>query len=225
MKKKAFVIAIDGYASCGKSALAKKLAARLKFVHIDSGAMYRAIAYFFVQNSIHYHDTKTLEMYFPKIHIEYKSIANTHRIFLNGNDVSERIRSKKIDDVVSYFAESPSVRAFATQLQQNYQYATDGLIMDGRDIGTTVFPDAEIKFFITADIHVRAKRRYDELHDKTNTSLDEVKQNLLRRDNIDENRKVSPLQKPTDAIVIENTNLSIEQFMDKALSHIQHKLH
>jgi cytidylate kinase len=211
MKK--IIITIDGWSSCGKSTLAKQLAKELGYVYIDSGAMYRAITLYFLRNAVDLEDTEQISKALQNITIEfeYNQKSQQSEILLNGENIEYMIRDLIVAEKVSDVATIKEVRAFAVA-QQQQMGIKKGIVMDGRDIGTTVFPDAELKFFMTADIAVRVERRFKEMYEKNpNVSIEEVKNNLEMRDYIDSNREISPLRKADDAIVLDNTNLTMEQ--------------
>jgi len=211
MKK--IVIAIDGYSSCGKSTLAKQLAKELDYIFVDSGAMYRAITLFFLRNNIDIQDVKAISAALNNITLtfKYNSLAGKSDIFLNEENVALQIREMRVNDHVSDVAALEAVRTFAVA-QQQQMGQQKGIVMDGRDIGTTVFPDAELKIFVTADIDIRVQRRLLELREKNpSISEEEVKQNLQWRDQIDNSREVSPLRQATDAIVLDNSKLTREE--------------
>ncbi|MFZ1453099.1 MAG: (d)CMP kinase [Ferruginibacter sp.] len=225
MKK--IIITIDGWSSCGKSTLAKQLAKALGYVYIDSGAMYRAITLYFLRNHINWLDTEQVNNALADITIYFKFNDKTQQteIYLNEENVEYVIRDLVIAEKVSEIAAIKEVRTFAVAQQQKMG-EHKGLVMDGRDIGTTVFPDAELKFFMTADIAIRVERRYMEMFEKNpNTSIDDVKANLEMRDYIDSNREVSPLRKAADAIELDNTNLTIQEQLEIALQIAKEKLH
>lgn len=217
MKK--IIITIDGWSSCGKSTLAKQLAKALGYVYIDSGAMYRSITLYFLRNHISWLDAGQVNNALADITLRFKFNTKTQHseIYLNEENVEYVIRDLVIAEKVSEVAAIKEVRTFAVAQQQKMG-EEKGIVMDGRDIGTTVFPDAELKFFMTADIAVRVQRRYMEMFDKNpNISIDDVKANLEMRDYIDSNREVSPLRKAADAIELDNTNISIERQLEIAL--------
>ena len=225
MKPK-ITITIDGWSSCGKSTLAKQLAKVLGYVYIDSGAMYRAITLYFLRNHIDWTDEKEVTEALGNISIEfhYNDVSQQSEIYLNGENVEYVIRDLVIAEKVSDVAAIESVRSFAVAQQQKLGMHK-GIVMDGRDIGTTVFPDAELKIFMTADTAVRVERRFKELYAKNpNITIEEVKNNLEMRDCIDSNRKISPLRKAEDAIEIDNTNLSMEEQLRKAIDLAEKKL-
>ena len=214
MKK--ITIAIDGYSSCGKSTMAKDLAREIGYIYIDSGAMYRAVTLyslqkgFFTERGI---DTEALKTAMPDIHISFRLNPETQRpmTFLNDTNVEDAIRSMEVSSHVSPIATLGFVREALVKQQQEMGKAK-GIVMDGRDIGTVVFPDAELKIFVTATPEIRAQRRYDELKAKgQEASFDEILENVKQRDYIDQNREVSPLCKAEDALLLDNTDLSIEE--------------
>jgi len=211
MKK--IIITIDGWSSCGKSTLAKQLAKTLGYVYIDSGAMYRAITLYFLRNHINWLDMEQVEQALGNIILSFRYNNKTQQseIYLNEENVEYVIRDLVIAEKVSDVAAIREVRSFAVAQQQKMG-EEKGIVMDGRDIGTTVFPDAELKIFMTADIAVRVERRFKEMYEKNpNISIEEVKANLEMRDYIDSHREVSPLRKAADAIELDNTTLTIEE--------------
>lgn len=213
------IIAIDGYSSCGKSTVAKSLAKRLGFKYIDSGAMYRAVTKYFLENNIPLDDslepTKRVnyQLIMEDIHIEFKINAETNfsEIYLNGKNVEVEIRKMNISDHVSQVSRILEVRKTLVSIQRSYGKNHD-LVMDGRDIGTTVFPDADIKIFMTADLRIRAERRYLELKmNGVDITIDKVMENLRHRDEEDSMRELSPLMKAADAIILDNSYMNFEQ--------------
>ena len=214
MKK--ITIAIDGYSSCGKSTMAKDLAREVGYIYIDSGAMYRAVTLYCLENQLFTAegiDTARLEANMPGIHISFQLNPETGRpmTYLNGVNVEDRIRTMEVSNRVSPVAVLPFVREALVKLQQDMG-KEKGIVMDGRDIGTTVFPEAELKIFVTASAEVRAQRRYDELKAKgQEASFEEILANVKERDYIDQNREVSPLRKADDAILLDNSYLTIEE--------------
>lgn len=221
MKK--IIITIDGWSSCGKSTLAKQLAKALGYVYIDSGAMYRAITLYFLRNAVDWNNKKEVTKALENITLEfeYNDKSLQSEIMLNGENVEYMIRDMIVAEKVSDVAAVKEVREFAVD-QQKKMGKKKGIIMDGRDIGTTVFPRAEVKFFMTADIAVRVERRFKEMYEKNpNVSIEEVKSNLEMRDYIDSNREVSPLRQAKDAIVLDNTNLTMEQQLKFALATVE----
>lgn len=214
MKK--IIIAIDGYSSCGKSTMAKDLARRLGYVYVDTGAMYRCVALYAMRHSMISQegvDEVALKKAMPDIEITFKFNKTTGRpdAYLCGELVEHEIRSLEVSQNVSKVAAIDFVRS-ALVTQQQKMGEAKGIVMDGRDIGTTVFPNAEIKIFVTASASVRAKRRYDELKAKGMAAdYEEILKNVEERDYIDTHRKVSPLRKADDAIVLDNSRMTIDQ--------------
>lgn len=214
MKK--ITIAIDGFSSCGKSTMAKDLACEIGYIYIDSGAMYRAVTLYSIENGIFQGsqiDTEKLRNQIKNIHISFRLNEETGRpdTYLNGINVENKIRTMEVSSRVSPIAAIDFVREAMVALQQAMGKAK-GIVMDGRDIGTTVFPDAELKIFVTASPEIRAQRRYDELKAKgEEASFDEILDNVKQRDYIDQNREVSPLRKADDALLLDNSQMSISQ--------------
>lgn len=220
------IVTIDGWSSCGKSTLAKQLAKELGYVYIDSGAMYRAITLYFLRNHIDWTDANEVTNALKDIVIEflYNETSQQSEAILNGENVEYVIRDLVIAEKVSDVAAIKAVRTFAVAQQQKLG-KKKGIVMDGRDIGTTVFPKAELKIFMTADTAVRVERRFKELYSKNpNVSIEEVKSNLEMRDYIDSNREVSPLRKAKDAIEIDNTNMSMDEQLKIALELAKKKI-
>lgn len=218
MQKK-IIITIDGWSSCGKSTLAKQLAKKLGYVYVDSGAMYRAITLYFLRNHIDWTDTGEVKNALKEIRLDFHFNEKTEQseIYLNDENVEYVIRDLVIAEKVSEIAAIKEVREFAVAQQQKMG-KKKGIVMDGRDIGTVVFPKAELKIFMTADNAVRVERRFKELYEKNpNITIEEVKNNLEMRDYIDSHREISPLRKADDAIVLDNTHLTEEEQFQKAL--------
>jgi cytidylate kinase len=219
---KKIIIAIDGWSSCGKSTLAKQLAKKLGYIYIDSGAMYRAITLYFLRNHIDWTSKEEVKEALKNITIEFLANDTTgdSEMYLNGENVEYVIRDLVIAEKVSDIAAIKEVRQFAVAQQQKMGKGK-GIVMDGRDIGTTVFPNAELKIFMTADHLVRVQRRFKEIFEKNpNVTVEEVKNNLEMRDYIDSHREVSPLQQATDAIVIDNTHLTPQEQLQRALEFV-----
>lgn len=219
MAKKKIIITIDGWSSCGKSTLAKQLARELGYVYVDSGAMYRAITLYFLRNHVDWTDNAEVRKALEEISLAFHFNENsqTSEIFLNEENVEYVIRDLVVAEKVSEVAAIREVREFAVA-QQQQMGKKKGIVMDGRDIGTVVFPLAELKIFMTADNSVRVERRFKELYEKNpNVTIEEVKNNLEMRDYIDSNREVSPLRKAEDALVLDNTNITPEEQLAKAL--------
>jgi cytidylate kinase len=223
---KKIIITIDGWSSCGKSTLAKQLARKLGYVYVDSGAMYRAITLYFLRNHIDWTDRKEVKKALKSINLQFffNPVTSSSEMYLNDENVDYVIRDLVIAEKVSEIAAIKEVREFAVAQQQKMG-AQKGIIMDGRDIGTVVFPDAELKIFMTADIAVRVERRFRELFEKNpNVTIEEVKNNLEMRDYIDSNREVSPLRKAGDALVLDTTHLNEQEQFDKALEWVKIKI-
>ncbi len=223
MKK--IIVAIDGHSSCGKSTLARALGRALHYRYISTGDMYRAVALFFIENKISLTDIETVKMALKKISLLFETDESGSHILLNGQRVSDEIRKMYVTEWVSPVAAIPEVRKEMVRQQQEIG-RKKGVIMDGRDIGTVVFPDAELKIFLTADTDERARRRYTELIEKgQSVSYEEVKRNLIERDHIDSTRSDSPLKMAEDSILLDNTHLNQEQQLAIALSWAQEKIH
>jgi cytidylate kinase len=223
MKK--IIITIDGFSSCGKSTLAKALAKELNYIFIDSGAMYRAVTLYFIENNISLENSNAVKEALQDIHLafQFNQEKGKSDMLLNNRNVEEAIRSMEISNKVSEVAAHPLVRDFAVA-QQQQMGREKGIVMDGRDIGTTVFPDAELKIFVTADPQIRTQRRYQELVDKNpNITLEEVKNNLETRDHLDSTREFSPLRKAIDAIELNNSHLTREEQLHWAVD-MAHKI-
>lgn len=220
--EKKIIISIDGWSSCGKSTLAKQLAKELGYVYVDSGAMYRAITLYFLRNHIDWTETREVKEALKNINLEfvYNTASKQTEIYLNDENVEYVIRDLVIAEKVSDIAAIKEVREFAVAQQQKMG-AKKGIVMDGRDIGTVVFPRAELKIFMTADNAVRVERRFKELYAKNpNITIEEVKANLEMRDYIDSHREVSPLKKAKSALELDNTNLSEKEQFSLALKWV-----
>ena len=226
MKKKKIIITIDGWSSCGKSTLARQLAKELGYVYVDSGAMYRAITLYFLRNHVDWTEKKDVKQALKEINLEFvfNPASNQSEIYLNEENVEYLIRDLVIAEKVSDVAAIKEVREFAVAQQQKMGDAK-GIVMDGRDIGTVVFPEAELKIFMTADNTIRVERRFRELYEKNpNITIEELKNNLEMRDYIDSNREFSPLRKAEDARELNNTNLTEAQQLQKALDWAKSQL-
>ncbi len=213
------IITIDGFSACGKSTLAKQLAKKLGYAYIDSGSMYRAITLYFVRNNVDITNAADIKAALENITLTFLINPKNEQseIYLNGENVEYIIRDFVVAEKVSEVAALKDVRAFAVAAQQEMGQ-NKGIVMDGRDIGTTVFPHAAVKIFMVADEAVRVERRFTEMFDKNpNIEIEEVKNNIALRDYIDSNRKVSPLRQAPDAVLLDNTNLSHKQQLDFAL--------
>ena len=210
-------IAIDGFSSCGKSTLAKAMAESLQFLFVDSGAMYRAVTYYFLKKKVSIHQPAEVKNALENINITLEPSPNGNLTFLNGIDISLDIRDMAVAEMVSKVAAISSVRTAMVE-QQRQMSSHNNLIMDGRDIGTVVFPKAVLKIFLTADIEVRVNRRYLDLISKNAiVSLPDIRRNLFLRDYIDSTRTDSPLLRAEDAIVLNNSNLSREEQLEICL--------
>jgi cytidylate kinase len=220
------VIAIDGFSSTGKSSISKVLAEKLGLIHVDTGALYRAVTLFALQNHLLSNielDLLALENNLNKIHLQFRNENNILVLYLNDINISEEIRSTEVSNYVSIIAKQKFVRDFLLEMQKSWG-KEGGIIMDGRDIGTVVFPNADFKFFLTASIEERSKRRFLELkNSQINADLNEVKQNLINRDKIDSERSIAPLAKAEDAILIDNSELTKEETINKIYNIIQNK--
>ena len=217
------VIAIDGPAASGKTITAKLIAEKLGFKHLDTGAMYRAIALYFIRNKItKFDDSSYLQSILETINIEYSFSNNL--IILNGEDVSDRIRKADIADSVSKISSVKLVRKYLVQIQQNMS-TNKNIVVEGRDIGTVVFPNAEIKIFLFADLNSRVKRRYAQLSTfDSKIDKNEIEKSIIKRDRMDSTRLDSPLIRASDALEIDTTNLTIEEQTEKILKIIKRKI-
>lgn len=226
MDDQKLIIAIDGYSSCGKSTLAKALAARFEYAYVDSGAMYRAVTLYLMRAGIDVTDVAAIIKALENIQIEFRYSKEKQRseTYLNGENVEEAIRDMSVSSKVSEVSKIKEVRKALVKYQRDMGKA-GGIVMDGRDIGTVVFPKADLKLFMTADLDVRAQRRYQELLSKgQQVSLQEIMQNLVDRDRIDTTRAESPLRKADDAREIDNTHLTPQQQLDLAGLYVKQKL-
>ena len=225
MEKK-IIIAIDGFSSCGKSTLAKAMAKALEYVFVDTGAMYRAIALYFLRNDVSFADNNSILKALEAIELRFKynTVSQKSDMYLNGENVEQEIREMRVSQKVSEVASIPAVRDFAVA-QQQVMGVDKGIVMDGRDIGTVVFPNAELKLFVTADPAIRLERRYQELL-QTNPAIskEEVSANLQQRDLMDSTREHSPLRQAEDALVLDNTNLDRAQQFDLAMQWAKERI-
>lgn len=226
--KERYVIAIDGHSSCGKSTLARQVADALNVLHVDSGAMYRAASLFALNNQWIENGNLNKQAFIANLEalqITFDLQDSSHPVLLNGEDVSDRIRSMKVSEWVSEVSSIPELRKKMVE-QQRLMAARQSLVMEGRDIGTVVFPDAEVKIFLTARTEVRAKRRFDELKNKGQKVVyKKVLENVIKRDETDSSRKSSPLRKASDAILLDNSDLNLEQQLKRALKIIEKRLY
>lgn len=218
------VIAIDGYSSTGKSSISKIIAQKLGIIHLDTGALYRGVTWFALQNCLNEDGSinlKSLFSSFNEIELEFKNDNGELVLFLNHIDISKAIRTNEVSENVSFVAKQKEVRDFLLQSQRSLA-EKGGIIMDGRDIGTVVLPNADYKFFLTASIDERTQRRYQELLSLgIEANEQQVKENLIIRDKIDSEREIAPLKQAEDAIVIDNTSLSKQETIDSILSYIK----
>ncbi len=226
---KKLVIAIDGFSSCGKSTVAKELAKQLGYTYIDSGAMYRAVTLYCIENGLIDDDGTVNEPVLEvvvstiKIGFTYDADARVYKTWLNGQLVEDKIRTIGVSNKVSYVSKIGFVREQMVELQRQMG-AEGGIVMDGRDIGTVVFPNADLKIFMTASVKVRAQRRYDELQAKgDNVTFDEVAANIEQRDYLDQHRDISPLRQADDAVVVDNSNLTREQQLTEIVRLVEQR--
>lgn len=221
-----FIVTIDGTSSTGKSTIAKRIAKKLGYIYIDSGAMYRALTYYCLEENIlskSFFKKDILLQKLSNIKIDFKKKSANHNleINLNGNFIEDKIRSLEVSEFVSKLAKIDDVRTFMVKIQHSLG-KNKGVVMDGRDIGTVVFPNAEYKFFLKASTKLRAQRRYDQLtKEKNDVSFEDVFKNIVLRDNLDTNRSNSPLRKASDAILIDTENLSLNQLEDEIFQNIR----
>jgi len=226
MDSSPIIIAIDGFSSCGKSTMAKQLSKILNYVFVDSGAMYRAITLYFMQHQIAINDPQMVVSALEDIQLAFKINPDTsaNEIYLNGENVESKIRALSVAERVSDIAAISAVRSFAVK-QQQQMGINGGIVMDGRDIGTVVFPQADLKIFMTADPEIRVERRYKELVlQNKDISKDEVRENLAMRDHIDSNRADSPLKMAEDARVLDNSYLHQDEQLELALRWAYEKI-
>ncbi|NPA44248.1 MAG: (d)CMP kinase [Chlorobi bacterium] len=228
---KKLIIAIDGHSSCGKSTLAKGLAKHFEYKYIDTGAMYRAVTLYVIENNLHEGKTikeeelkKAFEEGKIKISFQYNPETKKSETLLNGKNVENKIRGIEVSNLVSPVAQIPFVRHELVNLQREMG-KEGGIVMDGRDIGTNVFPNADLKIFLTADAEIRAKRRYKELKEKgQDVSYEEILANVKERDYIDSTRKTNPLRQAEDAVLLDNSHISIEEQLQNAINLVNEKL-
>lgn len=218
---KNIVVAIDGYSSCGKSTLAKALAKKLDFIYIDSGAMYRAVTLFFIRHNIDLKDQESVNDALSAIQIDFKTSETQTLITLNNEDVSKEIRQMPVANKVSTVSAIKDVRLEMVKQQQRMG-RSGNIVMDGRDIGTVVFPNADLKLFMTADPQIRAERRYNELISKDEkVNMEDIFENLAKRDFQDTTREESPLIQAEDAVVLDNSHIDETQQLEFALGYIK----
>ena len=220
---KNLVIAIDGYSSTGKSSISKIIAKKLNLIHLDTGALYRGITLYALENCFENQEINLIKLYseFHKINLEFRNENGEMVLYLNEKNISKEIREQRISDNVSLIAKQKEVRDFLLDIQRKMA-EKGGVIMDGRDIGTVILPHADFKFFLTASPEERARRRFLEMQElNLETDLETVKENLLSRDKIDSEREVSPLKQADDAILVDNTNLNKEETINYILEKIE----
>ncbi|MEY3920836.1 MAG: hypothetical protein RL634_597 [Bacteroidota bacterium] len=223
---KRIIITVDGWSSCGKSTMARQLAKQLNYIFIDSGAMYRAITLYFLRNNTDINDLTSVMAALKNIQLSFQinSSNGNNEIWLNGENVEQFIRGMEVAEKVSEVAAIKQVREFAVKQQQMIG-EKKGIVMDGRDIGTAVFPNAELKIFMTADNEVRVLRRFKELSDKNpSIHIEEIRSNLAQRDHMDSTREVSPLRKAEDAVVLDNSHLTPDEQLQLALGWAREKI-
>ena len=217
------IIAIDGHSGCGKSTTSRLLAKNLNFKYLDSGAMYRAVTLYFVNKGVSQNDTKKIKDELNNIIIDFKYVEDNQHVFLNDQDVENEIRYDEISNQVSLFSSNSSIRKFLVNKQKTFGI-NKNIVVEGRDITTVVFPDAEIKVFMTADIQVRAKRRFNEMKSKNpDITYSDVIKNLEDRDIQDSTRKDSPLMVADDAFILDTSDLEINDQVDKIINFISNK--
>ena len=213
MINKKIIIAIDGLSGSGKSSTAKLLAKEMNYKYLDSGAMYRAVTLYIIENSIDYKNLKMLKTILDKIELEFikDDVSGSYQIHLNNKNVEKKIRSKKVSELVSEISKISIIRKKLVQMQRTIGNKK-GIVMEGRDIGTVVFPRAELKIFMQADLDIRAKRRFNEFEKLgKKISLEEVKSNLIDRDNKDSNREDSPLKVTSNSLILDTTSITLEE--------------
>ena len=218
-----FNIAIDGPAGAGKSTIAKALARTMDFVYFDTGATYRALAYFVVESELDPDDEQEISNQIPKAEVSIRYENREQQVYVNGKNVTAHLREEKIGNTASKISAYKAVRAQLLSLQQDIAKTTD-IIMDGRDIGTCVLPNAQVKIFLTASVETRAKRRFKELMEKgENPDLEKIKQDIAERDHRDMTRAISPLKQAEDAVLVDTSDMSIEEVVKHILSVVEEK--
>lgn len=215
-------IAIDGPAGAGKSSIAKALSKKLAYIYIDTGAMYRAVALFFVENNVSDSADSRIESLLDKLEISIKYEDGAQKVILNGEDVTDKLRLEEIGKLASKFSAIGSVREKLVALQRKLAQK-ENVVMDGRDIGTVVLPNADLKIYLSASSKVRAKRRYLELLEKGHTDLDinEIEDEIIKRDEADMNREISPLKQADDAYYLDSSDMTLEEVVSKILSMVK----
>lgn len=216
-------IAIDGPAGAGKSTIARKLAQKMQFVYVDTGAMYRALGLYFLRNGISPDNGEELSRACEKADVEIKYMDGEQQVILNGENVNGLIRTEEVGKITSACAANADVRKKLTQLQRRLAEKTD-VIMDGRDIGTAILPNADVKIYLTASSKERAKRRWKELTEKgIKCDIDEIEKDIINRDNQDMNREISPLKQAEDAVLLDSSDMGIEKVIDRMMEIIEEK--
>ena len=219
-----YCVALDGPAGAGKSTVAKAVAKNLEILYVDTGALYRSLALFAINNNVSCSDEENVLKILDKANVELKYVDKVQRVFLNGEDVSEKIRTPEISMGASDISAIPAVRQFLLDLQRKIA-KENSVIMDGRDIGTVILPDAEVKIFITASAEIRAKRRYDELIEKgQDVVYEDVLKDVIERDYNDSHRKIAPLKQADDAILLDTSSLSLDESIDAVIEIINNKI-
>lgn len=211
-------IAIDGPAGAGKSTVARMVANKLQYIYVDTGAMYRAVTWFMLKEGISSENSEKVLQIAQNMVIELRPHENGQMVLLNGEDVTPFIRSHQVSSAVSRYAQIEGLRTQLVHLQRQMALRK-GVVMDGRDIGTTVLPDAEVKIFMTASVKERALRRFNELGEAEGVSLEQLEMDIAKRDRLDEEREVSPLRCAEDAVVLDTTQMTIDQVVDEILSY------
>ncbi len=218
-----FVVAIDGPAGSGKGTITKIVGQKMNLVNIDTGAMYRCVSLYMLRNNIKFEDAEKIEKMLKNIKIEFKNEEKEEKVFLNGEDVSKKIREKEVNEIVSQVSHIPVIRKNMSNLQRQMGLKTD-VIMEGRDIGTNVFPDADVKIYLDASAAERANRRLKQNKEKgIKVPYEEVLANILFRDNNDKTSDVAPLRQAEDAIYVDSTKLTIEEVCEKIINIIKEK--
>ena len=221
---KNYVIAIDGEAGTGKSTLAKSIAKKYKIVYMDTGAMYRCVTLEMLNKDISMDDVEKIEKMLDDIKIEIRNDNNEDKFFLNGKDVTKKIREQKVNDNVSQVSHIPIVRERMVELQRKLANGKK-IVMEGRDIGTNVFPNAQVKIYLTASAHIKAKRRYEQNKEKgINIPFEEIYNNVVFRDNNDKNSNVAPLKKAADAFELDTTNYTLDEVENIVVNKIKEKV-
>lgn len=216
-----YSIAIDGPAGAGKSTIAKTIANKLEFIYVDTGAMYRAMALYFIRNGIDPSDEEAVNAACSDVHVEITYENGAQQVLLNGENVTGMIRTEEVGNMASKTSAYPAVRATLLDLQRGLAKKAD-ILMDGRDIGTHVLPDADLKIYLTASSEVRAKRRYDQLIEKGESAdLDQIEQDIIIRDKQDMERKIAPLKKAEDAVLVDSSDMTIEEVVERIMEEFE----